>query len=145
VSDAAEMERRLSRLEDLEAIKRLKAKYWNSVDRHEWDKLAECLTEDCSFETPMMAPMQGRDFIVRVLKRAMRTVTTAHQGHNPEIEIESDGAAHGRWALNDLVRTPEGGLLKGYGHYEEQYVKQDGAWKIRSSRLTYLFQAKESL
>jgi len=143
VNNSEELNQRISRLEDIEAIKRLKAKYWSSVDRQEWDRLAECLTEDCSFETPMMAPMQGRDFIVKVLKRAMRNVSTAHQGHNPEIEIEGDAAARGRWALNDVVRTPDAGMLKGYGHYEEQYLKQNGFWRIHRSKLTYLFQVQE--
>jgi len=28
--------------------------------------------------------------------------------------------------------------LRGYGHYEETYVKLDGQWKIKTSKLTRL-------
>jgi hypothetical protein len=34
---------------------------------------------------------------------------------------------------------PEGGAftrLTGYGHYHETYVREDGAWKIATTRIT---------
>jgi ketosteroid isomerase-like protein len=144
MDDLSDLEKRIHRLEDIEAIKRLKAKYWNSVDRKDWDRLAECLAEDCTFDTPQLKAMQGRDFIVKVLQRAMRDVKTAHQGHNPEIEILTETTAAGRWALNDRVEIQGGKSFSGYGHYDEEYAKENGAWKICKSRLTYLFQENPS-
>ena len=43
-------------------------------------------------------------------------------------------------ALFDTLRFPEGNMaeFQAYGHYHETYEKVDGAWKIKSSRLTRL-------
>ena len=135
-----DIERKIQTLEDIESIKRLKARYWNSVDNKQWENLADCLTTDIIFESPQLGVMEGRDYIVKVLKRATRTVKTAHHGHNPEIEIVDENTARGRWALNDRVETAYNKSQKGYGHYEEDYVKEDGSWKIKRSKLTYIFQ-----
>lgn len=136
----SDLERKIQVLEDIEAIKKLKAKYWNSVDTKQWDNLADCYTEDVVFDSPHLGRMEGRDFIVKVLKRAMKNVKTAHQGHNPEIEIIDNITAKGRWALNDRVEMANNKYFKGYGHYEEDYIKENGAWRINNSKLTYIFQ-----
>jgi ketosteroid isomerase-like protein len=140
----SELEKRVRVLEDIEAIKKLKAKYWNSVDTQQWDNLADCYTEDVVFESPMLGKMEGRDFIVKVLKRAMKNIKTAHQGHNPEIKVYSDTAARGSWALNDRVQTENQKFLKGCGYYQDEYIKVNGSWKIKSSILTYTFQERSN-
>jgi hypothetical protein len=136
----AGLESRIRTLEDIEAIKRLKAKYWNSVDTKQWENLAECFAVDAVFASPFLGEMTGRDHILRVLKRAMKNVKTSHQGHNPEIEIIDRTTARGRWALNDHVEMPGSLSMAGYGHYEEDYINENGAWKIKRSKLTYIFQ-----
>jgi hypothetical protein len=134
----SDLERRVQVLEDIESIKRLKAKYWNSVDNKQWEALSECLSDDYQFESPHLGAMEGRSFIVKVLKRAMKDIKTVHQGHNPEIDIDSPASARGRWALNDRVETPDGGFFSGYGHYEDEYVKENGSWKIKKSKYAYV-------
>ena len=136
----SDLERKIQILEDIEAIKKLKARYWNSVDTQQWDNLADCYAEDVIFESPHLGRVEGRDFIVKVLKRAMKNVKTAHQGHNPEIDITAETTATGRWALNDRVEMADRKIFQGCGHYEEDYIKQAGRWKIKRSRLTYIFQ-----
>jgi len=42
--------------------------------------------------------------------------------------------------MEDLIRWEEGSSmpirsLQGYGHYHEQYRREDGAWRIWRSRL----------
>jgi hypothetical protein len=140
MNNLSELEKRIRILEDIEAIKKLKAKYWNSVDRKQWQDLAACLTGDCSFDSPQLHVMEGREYIVKVLQRAMRGVITAHQGHNPQIEILTETTAKGRWALNDRVEMSNHRYFRGYGHYEDEYLKQDDQWKIRKSKLSYIFQ-----
>jgi hypothetical protein len=61
----------------------------------------------------------------------------------PEIEITGEGTARGTWAMFDYVEWPprEGGArvgLTGYGHYLEEYVREDGAWRIRRTHLSRL-------
>jgi hypothetical protein len=140
MSSETRLEQRIQILEDIEAIKKLKARYWHSVDRHQWDDLTECLAEDFVFESPFLGRMEGRNYIVKVLKRAMKEVKTAHHGHNPEIEIINDSSARAVWTLNDRVETPDKKVFKGYGGYDDEYIKENGSWKVKTSILTYIFQ-----
>jgi len=55
----------------------------------------------------------------------------------PEIEITSSTTARGIWAMFDYLRFPTF-IFKGYGHYEEEYVKEVGGWKIKRVLLTRL-------
>ncbi len=140
MSTLLDLEQRIQTLEDVEAIKKLKAKYWFCVDNKQWDSLADCYAENVVFESPQFGRMEGRNYIIKVLKRAMKSVKTAHQGHNPDIEIGSETSATGRWMLNDQVGTSENGYFKGYGYYDDEYVKVDGKWKIQKTKLAYIFE-----
>ncbi len=144
MSYLSELERRIQSLEDIEAIKRLKARYWNSVDNQQWEALAECYAQDVVFDDAHFGRMEGRDYIVKVLKRAMKNVRTSHHGHNPEIEILSEVSARGRWALDDWVQIQDQSYLKGCSIYEDEYIKINGVWKIQKSKLRYIFQEKFS-
>jgi hypothetical protein len=55
----------------------------------------------------------------------------------PEIELTSETTATGTWSMFDYVQMPEL-TLKGYGHYEEEYLKEDGKWRIKNLLLTRL-------
>jgi len=144
IDNFLELERKIQEYHDIEAIKKLKARYWRSVDTQQWDVLADCLAADIIFESPFFDCMEGRTYVVKVLKRAMRNVRTFHQGHNPEIEITDGSSANGKWALNDCVETADKQFSKGYGRYDDEYVKDGGAWKIKKSVLTYVFQEKST-
>jgi len=39
--------------------------------------------------------------------------------------------------MYDYVELPEF-TLHGYGHYQEEYIKQGGAWRFQSIKLTRL-------
>jgi len=65
-------------------------------------------------------------------------VITVHHGHMPEIELTSATTATGVWAMEDMLRWPDGREMHGYGHYHETYEKVGGAWRIKSSKLTRL-------
>ncbi|MBW1687665.1 MAG: nuclear transport factor 2 family protein, partial [Deltaproteobacteria bacterium] len=50
VGELSDLERRIQRLEDIEAIRKLKINYWNSVDNKLWDELASCFAEESVLE-----------------------------------------------------------------------------------------------
>ena len=60
-----------------------------------------------------------------------------HYGHMPEIEVTSPTTAKGIWAMTDYLRLPNC-IYKGYGHYEETYVKEKDGWKMKTILLTRL-------
>ena len=127
----------MSRIEELEAIKRLKYRYLRCLDQKRWDELATCFTEDAtSAYSGGKYSFAGRDAIMDFLRKAMGadSFLSSHTVHQPEIEFTSDTTATGIWALHDVViETNANIVIRGAAFYEDEYVKQDGAWKIRST------------
>ena len=133
----------IERLEAIEAIKRLKARYFRCLDTKDWDGFAAVfapdLVADVSADSGRV--VEGADEFVASVRKAVGDVETVHHGHMPEIEITSDTTASGIWAMEDLLRFPDGApvaTLHGFGHYEETYRLVDGEWKIATLRLTRL-------
>ena len=126
-------------LKQVEQIKKLKARYFRSVDMKLWEKLADVFTEDATvqFATKANNVWQGRQQIVREISTALANATSIHHGHMPEIELTSEITATGIWAMSDYVLFA-GRTLRGCGHYEEDYVKEKGTWKIKRLRLIRL-------
>ncbi|MBN2099971.1 MAG: nuclear transport factor 2 family protein, partial [Dehalococcoidia bacterium] len=48
MNPSGDIEARVRRLEDIEAIKKLKARYWRCVDRKLWAEMAEVFTEEAT-------------------------------------------------------------------------------------------------
>ena len=119
-------------LGEIEAIKRLKYKYFRTLDLKKWDEMAECFTEDAktSYSAGKYS-FEGRDTIMGFLKQGLGTDRISmHQGHHPEIELTSDTTATGRWALQDyVIDLKRNTSLFGAAFYEDEYVKVNGEWK----------------
>ena len=124
-------------LQELEAIKRLKYKYLRCLDQKRWSELAECLTEDAtSAYSGGKFSFEGRDAIMEFLENAMGadSFLSSHTVHQPEIEFISETSATGIWALQDtVIETNANIIIRGAAFYEDEYVKVDGAWKIKST------------
>jgi hypothetical protein len=124
-------------LQELEAIKRLKYKYLRCLDQKRWSELAECLTEDAtSAYSGGKFSFEGRDAIMEFLESAMGadSFLSSHTVHQPEIEFTTETTATGIWALNDtVIETNANIIIRGAAFYEDEYVKVDGAWKIKST------------
>ena len=132
---------------DIEAIKNLKARYYRSMDTKQWDGWRKVFAEDgsidCTEEAPQNGVIVGREECIAFVSGQLEGVTTCHHGHMPEIELTSDTAATGIWAMEDHLWVSEGNplpyrSLHGYGHYHETYEKVDGAWYIKTLKLTRL-------
>jgi uncharacterized protein (TIGR02246 family) len=127
-------------MDDLEAIRQLKARYFRTMDTKDWDGMRQVFTADVVMDTTESGGglVTGADEFLAFLREALDGATTVHQGHTPEIELTSETTATGIWALNDIVIWPNGMRLDGYGHYHETYVKDPDGWRIASSKLTRL-------
>ena len=140
MDELQELRARIRTLEDIEAIKKLKARYWLSVDRKLWDEFGECFTEDAIMDVPPVTHWQGRKEIVQTLSKVLSTFITVHQGHHADIEITSETTAKGIWAMYDNLQDKRlNTKLEGYGFYEDEYVKENGRWKIKNLKLTRFF------
>jgi len=130
----------MDRIAETLEIHRLKALYFRLMDEKRWDEWAEVFTEDFVgiYDGPHpQLRFEGRAQIVAENRKILATARTVHHGHMPEIELTSATTATGIWAMFDYVELPEF-TLRGYGHYHDEYVKQDGRWRIKATRLTRL-------
>jgi bile-acid 7alpha-dehydratase len=130
-------------LTEIEAIKRLKYKYFRCLDSKKWDELAECFTEDATSSFSGGAySFDGRDAIIDFFKEGLpRTRLSMHHGHHPEIEITSETTATGIWALEDYLIDTEGNWsMRGAAFYRDKYVKIDGTWKVKSTGYDRIFE-----
>ena len=127
-------------LEDIEAIKQLKARYCRTMDTKDWTAMRAVFTDDVVMDTSASGGgvIEGADAFMAFLVETIGDVVTVHHCHTPEIEIESDTEATAWWAMEDVLRWPNGMELHGYGHYREMYAKVDGQWRIARSVLTRL-------
>ncbi len=127
-------------MDDTEAIKQLKARYCRLMDTKDWASYRRCFTHDVTIDTTDSGGnvITGADEFLVFLIAAIGGVVTVHQCHTPEIEITSATTATGIWAMEDMLRFPDGSELHGYGHYHERYEKCAGEWLIKASTLTRL-------
>jgi uncharacterized protein (TIGR02246 family) len=127
-------------VDDIEAIRQLKARYFRTMDTKDWAAMRRVFTDDVVMDTTAAGGnlMEGADQFLAFLQEALGEAVTVHQGHMPEIELTSATTATGIWALHDIVIWPSGMRLDGYGHYHETYEKGADGWQIKSSTLTRL-------
>jgi uncharacterized protein (TIGR02246 family) len=126
--------------DDIEAIRRLKARYFRTMDTKQWDEMRQVFTDGVVVDTSESGGgvVTGADEFMAFLRETLGDVVTVHHGHMPEIEVTSPTTATGVWALQDLLVWPDGTRLLGVGHYHETYEKHDGQWRIASTKLTRL-------
>lgn len=138
------------RLQAIEEIKQLKARYFRCMDEKDWAGLEAVFAPDLVADFRDSTGTRdesllthGAALYVKNLAPILEKITTTHHGHMPEIEITSATTATGIWAMEDLLWVGEGApvpykTMRGFGHYHETYEKIDGAWVIKTTRLSRL-------
>jgi uncharacterized protein (TIGR02246 family) len=128
-------------VDDIEEIKKLKARYFRCLDTKDWDGYRDVFTDDVTLDLPTpdgsRGTQQGIDIFMDYV-RALTIIQSVHHGHMPEIELTSPDTATGIWAMEDHVQFSEGYESHGYGHYHETYEKADDRWRIKAMKLSYL-------
>ena len=126
-------------MDDIEEIKKLKERYFRSLDAKDWDLYASVFAEDVLVDLSIAGGevYRGREAFV-AYARGLQFVQSVHHGHMPEIELTSDRTATGIWSMEDYNFWEDGSQNHGYGHYFETYEKADGQWRIKTMKLSYL-------
>ncbi len=128
-----DLERRLRVLEDIEAIKKLKARYCAYCDNnYDADGIAALFTEDAVWDGGKFGRYEGREAIRTFFRGAPRIFPFAiHQVMNPIIEVEGE-QAKGQWYLFQPATLAEGNQAVWLAaRYEEEYVKVGSEWKFK--------------
>jgi len=130
---------RISVLEDIEKIRKLKALYCQACDdNHNPDKLGPLFAPDATWEASSMGLAQGRKQIQKLLGDLGASGTirnSAHNAINPIIEVDGNSAT-GHWRLIMLYTGiyPDGTLhfSRIIGWYQETYTKIDNNWHFQT-------------
>jgi len=136
-SDATSTEARLRQLEDIEAIRQLKARYCQACDDdHDPDAVADLFVDDGVWEASISGRFEGRAAIHGYFAAVRATGRMRHSAHNvfnPVIEVDGDEAS-GHWRLLMLytVETAGGDVehFRIIGCYRDRYRRLQGQWRF---------------
>lgn len=125
---------RMTRLEDIEAIKQLVARYCEICDYEDYntDALLDLFTEDATWDASF-AKVKGHEAIRELFSEFPKAIIRVqHIVANPQIEVDGD-RAKGSWYLISAGEKIDGTMTKWpeiFARYHQDYVKQNGEWKI---------------
>ena len=135
------LEARVRRLEDIDAIKRLKARYCSYCDdQYDVEGLAGLFTDDAVWDGGMLGTAVGIEKIRKFFKNSRSALPFAvHMVMNPLIEVDGDTAS-GTWYLFQAATQAEGNrAIWGSARYDEEYVRTGGVWKFKHLKLKSFF------
>jgi len=141
MTESAGIRAAITRLEETDAIKRLKYKYVRCVDSKLWDELAQCFIQEATTTYGERYSHTGLEAIMDFLrKHNPPEVITMHQVHQPEIDLTGTDTAKATWALEDYVISLKGDWShRGTAFYYDEYVKVDGEWKTKHTGYKRVF------
>jgi hypothetical protein len=138
----------------VEEIKKLKARYFETLDMKDWHGYAGVFTDDAvvDFQEHQELTQQhgesasamletdewvftGGKAVAEWLEPVLAKVTSVHHGHDPQISLTGPDTATGKWSMYDRLQAPEE-VFHGYGYYLEEYRRVDGEWLISRLVLT---------
>ena len=136
-----DIERRVKVLEDIEEIKRLKARYCAYCDdNYDADAIAGLFVEDAVWDGGIRGRAEGREAIRNFFIGASQRLPFAvHMVLNPIIEVSGDEAT-GSWYLFQACTFAEGNqAVWGSARYDEEYVRVGGEWRFKNLKLSSFF------
>ncbi|HTJ63668.1 MAG TPA: nuclear transport factor 2 family protein [Alphaproteobacteria bacterium] len=138
-NDLSALLRRIQRLEDIEAIRKLKARYLNACDDQDPAAVRATFAPDgqCPVIVGHLGVFDTADgFCEMYTAQACHPwVLDKHQAGNGEIDIIDDTHAKGLWCLDyRKIDTKDETITFVSLQYHDDYEKIDGAWKIRKTR-----------
>jgi hypothetical protein len=140
------IEQRLARLEDIEAIQRLKERYAYYCDNgYDADGFTSLFIDEAVWESNAFGVYQGKNEIHSFISGIQTQILWAtHFMICPAISVAPDGrSATGRWYLLELATMTGVDDQKGRdavvmaANYEDSFVKENGEWKIRKVKVHF--------
>ncbi|RPI58018.1 MAG: nuclear transport factor 2 family protein, partial [Lysobacterales bacterium] len=137
----AAVEARATGVADVNAIHNLQGSYGYYTDKMLWDEVVDLFADDGTLEIGPSGIYVGKDSIRRYLmslsggrQGPLEGVLNDHFQLQPIVTVADDGmTAKGRWRLFLMTGVSGSGSGGNWGEgvYENEYVKENGVWKIR--------------
>jgi hypothetical protein len=135
------LEARLRRLEDVEEIRALLLEYGRRLDAADFVGYSELFTKDGELDA-QLGSATGRAAIVALLEQRLGSQPerprppAVHLNGNPAVTLDGDRATS--VVIWSYITHDDDGfpLLLQLGHYYDDLVREDGAWRFQRRRIT---------
>lgn len=131
------LEDRLRRLEDLEAIRALDARYTRVLDANDWDGLMDCFTPDGEFHG--LDHAKGHDELQPFFAGLAAGGLTEFWHHVSNLEIDLDGDIARSSSLLWQPCVQNGEPYVAAGRYTDVVVRDGGRWRYRSRTIDFSY------
>ena len=143
-AESIELSERIARLEALEEIRDLVARYGMVVDDRDIDGLADMFTTDGAFglaDGDGLVANQGRQAVIDFYTERMAAFgATYHYPHSHVIELDPDHPGHATGMVNAHAELGlDGRTLVTALRYYDQYRVEDGRWCFVERRVTMIY------
>lgn len=132
--DTLTLERRLRTLEDVEAIRALKHRYFAACDRKDPKGMRACFADGpVTIDYGAIGNFDNADALIKVFTEMAchPHMVELHHGANAQIELTDLQRAKGTWSLlYQLINTNDKSITQLAGSYEDEYVRSETGWKI---------------
>ncbi len=139
-----ELEARIRKIEDIQDINNLQAKYAYLVDTSQMDKVLDLFADNFIAEFDRIGTFKTKAELLEFLNSAAAGTTMMnHQMMTPYIEVDGDKAI-GTWYLFGPFTfiTPQGETANWIqGKYSNEFVRVAGKWKLSHLRFKFNFQS----
>jgi hypothetical protein len=127
-----ELDKRITRLEDMNQVEKLQRIYGYFVDKGQWTQLADLFADDATLEIGGKGVFLGKKRVLEYMQTAFgpdgakEGLLVNHMQFQPIVDISPDGKT--AWIRSRAWVMSIGGW--GLPLYEDEFTKQDGVWKF---------------
>lgn len=140
------LEQRIRRTEDIQAIVRLKSIYCNTVDRgfarekRAGEAIEDIFVADGIWDAGAARSGKGWAGIKAALKSPEELPFGLHLVLNPVIDVDGNTAT-GQWHLLMMMTLPDGAPYWATAIYNDEFVRTPQGWRFKSIRITPILAA----
>jgi hypothetical protein len=133
-------ESRLQTLEDIGRIEKLQRAYGYYVDKNLWDQVVDLFADDCSVEIAQRGVYLGKKGADRLFRMVFGGGKIGlpfgrlfnHMMLQGIVHVDPSGlTAKGRWRAFVQIAQYQKSAMWSDGVYENEYVKDNGVWKLK--------------
>ncbi len=145
-----ELRKDIQRLMDIEAVRQVKHAYFRCIDTANFEELGTLFHDDVSVHFTGGTyewKLQGKaEYLASVQQSFHREAIGHHNGHHPEIQIQSETEATACWYLADNMWMFNNKFFTtGTALYWDRYLKVDGRWVIKDTTYERIYEINQSL
>ena len=135
------LERRLTAIEDQQAIVRLKAAYcdgwdrgWKPIPADRCERVLELFVEGAIWDTSPFGRCEGREELRQAFQALASQPLGLHCVTNPDIQVDGD-RARGSWHVA-LTGNQDGAGFLMIGIYHDEFVRTAHGWRFKAVKFT---------